>query len=101
MPGLHGPPSGQSIEIFVAQMARHDGDWNRVSAGILGEIGDQWSWPLLAARGGQDEGGDILVLVDRVENFLADLAFADHPLRRDAGKAIGPCGGPVEGGIRL
>src|SRR5262245_29780557 len=94
------PPSRHGVQFFVRQMAGHDGDGNRIGAGRLGEAGDQRARPFLAGAGGQHQDGDVLVLFDQLEDLFGHVAFADRPLRRQAGDAVGAAGELVERGIR-
>src|SRR5215468_12268214 len=36
------------VELFVAEMAGHDGDWNGELTRVLSDTGDQRAWPLFA-----------------------------------------------------
>ncbi len=68
-------------------MARHDGDRDRVVAGVGGNARDQRPGAFLAGARGQHQDRDILVFLDQLEDFLGGVAFADRAFRRDAGDA--------------
>src|SRR5215467_326532 len=81
--------STHRINLFVVQLPRHDRHRNRKGAGgAAHEMGDQRPWPFGADAGGEHQHGDIFVFLDKLENFLGHLAFADHALRRNAGDAV-------------
>src|SRR5665213_2663701 len=78
------------IELFVAQVPRHDGDRDRVVAGGGADAGHQRPRPVLAGRGAENQDGNVLVLLDQAEDLVGGRALAHHPFRRDAGDAVGP-----------
>ncbi len=55
----------------------------------LAEARDQRAGSFAFKPGGQHQHGDIVVLLDHVEDLLRWLALADHAFRRDAGDAVG------------
>ena len=71
------------------------------SPALLARLATSGPGAFLAGGGGQDQDGDVLVLLDQLEQFLRLLAFADHPLRHDAGDARGARGVAVEHGVGL
>src|SRR5436190_1386143 len=75
------------IQVFVAQVAGHDGDRDRKGAGGLDQARDQRAGALLAGAGGKNQRRDLLVLVDQLEHLVGLVAFADHPLGLGAGDA--------------
>src|SRR4029450_7058562 len=85
--------SRHRIELLVGEVAGHDGDRNGKLAGVLADAGDERSRPLLAGRGRQHQDGDVLVVLDEIEDLLRLLALANHALRHDAGAAGRPPGG--------
>jgi hypothetical protein len=71
-------------------MPGHDRDRDRdKSPAFLPRLATSGPGPFLAGSGRQHQDGDVLVLLDQLEDFLGGIALADHPLRRDAGDAIG------------
>src|SRR5215813_12238162 len=89
------------IKVFVAQMAGHDRDRDGKGSGALGKARYHRPGPLLAGGGGQDEDRNILVLVDKLEQFLAPVALPDDPLRLVAGNAARPGGIAVKRRVGL
>src|SRR5258708_2671211 len=81
--------STHRIDLFVVQLPRHDRHRNRKGArGAAHEMGDQRPRPFVAHPCGEHQHGDILVFLDKLENFFGHLAFADHAFRRNAGDAV-------------
>src|SRR5581483_348166 len=76
--------SGTGVDVFVAQVPRHERDRDGKRAGGLGQVRDQRSRPFLAGAGGQDQDADVGVLVDQFQDFFGGVAFADHAVRSDA-----------------
>src|SRR5262245_2975147 len=70
--------SRHRIELLVGEVAGHDGDRDGKLAGALADAGDERSRPLLAGRGRQHQDGDVLVVLDEIEDLLRFLALADH-----------------------
>src|SRR5262249_14888457 len=57
------------VELFVAEMAGHDGDWNGELTRVLGDTGDQRARPLFAGCGGEYQDRDVFVVFDEIEDF--------------------------------
>src|SRR5215207_945836 len=95
------PWLGHGVEIFVAQFARNDSNWNGVGARRLGEAGYQRPRAVLAGTGGQDEQRDVVVLLDQLEDLLGDVALADDLLRCDSGNVARTRGGLRQHGARF
>src|SRR5215467_7250586 len=85
---VSAPPShcasGQRVEFFIAEVAGNYGDWDGKVAGVLGETGNQRSRSFFAGCGGEYQGGDIFVVLNKVEDLLRFVAFTDHALRHHA-----------------
>ena len=62
--------SGPRVDIFVAQMARHDRHRDRERAGGLRQIGHQRAGAFLAGAGGQHQDADVGVLLDQLDDFF-------------------------------
>src|SRR5215472_10198311 len=76
--------SGHRVEFFIAEVAGNYGDRDGKVAGVLGETGNQRSRSFLAGGGGEYQGGDIFVALNKVEDLLRFVAFTDHALRHHA-----------------
>src|SRR5262249_35724655 len=95
----HG--SRHRVEVLVAEVAGHDGDRNWKIARVLADAGHEWARPFLACSGGQHQDGDVLVVLDEIEDFLRFLPLPDHALRHDPGDAGRTRRKAVEHRIRL
>src|SRR5262245_6765048 len=76
--------SGQRVEFFIAEVAGNYGDRDGKVAGVRGETGNQRSRSFFAGCGGDYQGGDIFVVLNKVEDLLRFVAFTDHALRHHA-----------------
>src|SRR5438132_73758 len=97
IPAYPGPSSAlrQGVDLWVAQIAWHDGDWNRKRTHHFGQRGDDRAGALGTGVGRQNQHGDIDVLLDHVENLFGRVALANNPFRGDRGDAVGASGGAV------
>ena len=66
-------------------MPRHDRHRNRERAGRFRKVRHKRARPFLSGAGGQDKDSDIGILVDQLDDLFGRIAFADHPVRCDAG----------------
>ena len=66
--------SGQRVEFFIAEVAGNYGDRDGKVAGVLGETGNQRSRSFFAGCGGEYQGGDIFVVLNKVEDLLRFVA---------------------------
>src|SRR5262245_27880495 len=88
------------VDVVVAQMARHQCNWDWKRSGGLGEVRYQGAWTFLAGAGGQNKNADIGIFVDQLDDLFRGVAFANDAVRRDFGDLLRACGKLVECGIR-
>src|SRR4029078_4416982 len=94
----NGRKSGTGVDIFVAQMGRHQRDWDWKRSGGLGEVRYQGARAFLAGAGGQNQNTDVGVFVDQLDDLFRRVAFANDAVGRDLGDLLCARGKFIERG---
>ena len=90
--------SRQCVDLFVRQIAGHDGDWNGEGLGHLrtNQCADEWPGTRLGGARAEDENGNRGVLLEQRHHLMEGLALADDELGPRAGDLVDDRRGFIE-----